>query len=203
MHYVMFMDEAGDHNLHNIDSSFPIFCLVGCVFESACYHATVRSRVDAFKTRFWGKTDVILHSRDIRKHQGPFAFLCDLEKREGFYTAINDLISGLEFTILAVAVLKLAHLNAHGTEARHPYHLVLEFLMERYAALISVCGAAGSGYILAESRGKQPDQLLKAEYQRLHDQRFVQRTDLNKITGLWMEKKATTGSFAHLQRRAG
>ena len=39
MQYVMFMDEAGDHNLRNIDNSFPAFCLVCCIFESAYYHA--------------------------------------------------------------------------------------------------------------------------------------------------------------------
>jgi len=92
MDYVLFMDETGDHNLRSIDHNFPVFCLAGCIFERRYYHQVVRPRVDAFKKRFWGTTDVILHSRDIRKHQGPFAFLGNAEKRGEFYTALNGLM---------------------------------------------------------------------------------------------------------------
>ena len=190
MQYVMFMDEAGDHNLRNIDSSYPAFCLAGCIFESVYYHAIARPRVDALKMRFWGRTDVILHSRYIRKQQGPFVFLGDREKREEFYTAINDLVSELEFTILAVVILKAAHLNEHGSAARHPYHLALESILERYAAFMRTHDDINSGYVLAESRGKQPDQLLKTEYRRLRDLESDRRPDLSNITGLWMEKKS-------------
>ncbi len=190
MHYVLFMDESGDHNLHSIDHSFPIFCLVGCIFERRYYHQVVRPKVDAFKKRFWGTTDIILHSRDIRKHQGPFVFLGDVKKRDEFYAALNDLMRTLDFTILAAVILKWAHLSKYGDQARHPYHLSLEFILERYSLLMRRQGASATGYILAESRGRQPDQLLKAEYQRLRSSGTFYQQDLSNVTGLWMEKKA-------------
>ena len=190
MHYVLFMDETGDHNLRNIDHNFPIFCLVGCIFERRYYHQVVRPKVDAFKKRFWGTTDVILHSRDIRKHQGPFIFLGDARRREEFYVALNELMRTLDFTILAMVLLKWAHLNKYGNRARHPYHLSLEFIIERYSLLMRRRNASATGYILAESRGKQPDRLLKAEYQRLQSSGTFYQQDLSNITGLWMEKKA-------------
>ncbi|MCK4473365.1 MAG: hypothetical protein KAW49_16405, partial [Anaerolineae bacterium] len=58
--------------------------------------------------------------------------------RAGFaLLPLNDLIRGLDFTILAIVILKQDHLNKYGTRARHPYHLSLEFIMERYS-MVSV-----------------------------------------------------------------
>ena len=185
----MFMDESGDHDLRNIDRNFPVFCLAGCIFERHYYHRVVRPLVNGFKLLLWGTTDVILHSREIRKHQGAFSFLSDPVKRQEFYAALNDLIKGLNFTILAVVILKWAHLDKYGVEARHPYHLSLEFILERYLIMMHRQSKTSTGYILAESRGKQPDRLLKEEYYRLRDEGTFYQLDLNNITGFWMEKK--------------
>jgi len=185
----MFVDESGDHNLRNIDRSFPIFCLVGCVFERGHYKNVVRPMVEALKVHFWGTADVILHSREIRKHQGAFSLLGDPVRRTEFYAAVNDLLRGLEFTILAVVILKEDHLLQYGSQARHPYHLALSFVLERYALVMQRCGGREStGYILAESRGLEEDSRLKAEYQQLVRQGPPDQ-DLRSITGLWMEKK--------------
>ena len=120
---IMFVDESGDHNLKNIDAHFPMFCLCGCVFEKTYYHKMVRPLIDALKIRIWGSTDIILHSRDIRRQQGPFRFLRDIGKREAFYLNINTLMEQLNFTIIVVAILKREHLAHYGSNAKHPYHL--------------------------------------------------------------------------------
>lgn len=189
MDYVLFMDESGDHNLRNIDSGFPVFCLAACVFERDYYHRVVRRRVDDFKMGIWGTTRVILHSREIRKHQGRFAFLSDSARREEFYAQVNELLRGLDFAILAVVILKRDQVGRYGERASHPYHLSLQFIMERYSLMMRRRGARRSGYILAESRGTQEDHLLRGEYQRLCREGTQYQTDLRNITGLWMEKK--------------
>jgi hypothetical protein len=186
MNYINFLDETGDHNLQSIDGNFPVFCLAGCVFESRYYHYVVRPRLDAFKIRFWNTTDFILHSRDIRRQQGAFSFLRDATRRKEFNAALNELIEELKFTILVVVILKQRHLDRYGPRARHPYHLALTFMMERYAMLM---GYNNHGYILADSRGKQPDRLLKAEYQRLKSTGTDFQFDFANITSFWMEKK--------------
>ena len=188
MNFVLFLDESGDHNLLSIDRNFPVFCLAGCIFERSYYHHIVRPRLDAFKMQFWNTTQVILHSREIRKHQRAFSFLDDQDRRESFYAALNALIQELDFTILAIVILKQAHLNEYGLRARHPYHLSLEFILERYSLAMRRRGRESTGYILAESRGKREDRLLKAEYERLRGGgSFFQ--NLGNITGFWMEKK--------------
>ena len=190
MRYIMFMDESGDHSLSSIDENFPIFCLVGCIFESAYYHHIARPRVDAFKKRLCGSTQVILHSRDIRKWNGSFSFLHDPKKRGSFCQASNALVGQLDFTILAVVIQKRALLTQYGGAADHPYHLSLEFIVERYSLMMRRRGKKRTGYILAESRGRVEDRLLDEEYERLHEYGSAYQANLTNITGLWMRKKA-------------
>jgi len=183
--YVCFLDESGDHNLANIDNNFPVFCLVGCVFEKEFYNEVARPAIDAFKLRFWGRTDVILHSRDIRKRQKEFSFLADISCRSEFYSALNGLISELEFTIISVTILKEYYRNQYGDEAKHPYHLALSFIMERFQMALR---RGDAGKIIAESRGRREDGKLRDEFERLksEDSRLG---GFDNVIGLWMEKK--------------
>jgi hypothetical protein len=190
MPFVLFMDESGDHNLVGIDRNFPIFCLAGCVFEREYYKEIVRQKVDEFKLRFWGRTDVILVSRKIRKHQENFSFLDDEQKRAEFYEAVNALISSLSFTIITVVILKQSHLDHYGSSALNPYSLSLEFIMERYSMLMTSKGSQEEGYMMAESRGKNEDDLLKEVYQQLRTN-GTRYQRLANITSFWMEKKET------------
>ena len=182
--YINFLDESGDHDLSNIDDNFPVFCLAGCIFESRYYREVARPRLDELKLQFWGHTSVILHSRDIRKWQGDFSFLSDEVKRAEFYCALDTLIAELEFTIIAIVILKQEHLRRYGENAWHPYHWALKLTMERFEKWLRRKGAKGRLY--AESRGRQPDRLLKRRFDEL---KAASRPSFSRITNLWMEKK--------------
>lgn len=184
----MFVDESGDHNLKSIDHHFPIFCLCGCVFDKSYYHQVARPLVDDLKMHFCGTTDVVLHSRDIRKQQKDFRFLRNPERRAAFYEAINDLMGQLDFTIIAVAIMKREHLSQYGYNAKHPYHLALELMLERFAFMIGDGGAGSEGHMIAESRGETEDRLLKEEFFRLKRRGSSYQT-FETITTLWTEKK--------------
>jgi hypothetical protein len=186
--HVMFVDESGDHNLQNIDDQFPLFCLCGCVFEKEYYRTTARPLIDRLKIRFWNSTDVILLSRDIRRQQGAFYFLKDRDRREEFYEALNKLMRQLDFSIIAVAILKREHLAQYGARARHPYHLALEFMMERFGLTMRRSGRGNEGHIIAESRGRVEDELLKEEFFRLKAKGSDYQS-FEEITTLWTEKK--------------
>jgi len=189
MPYVLFMDESGDHNLANVRKDFPVFCLTGCVFEKEYYKQVARPSVEDLKQRFWGRTDVILHSSEIRKQKGAFSFLGDEDKRREFYEAINNLIENLQFTALAAVILKNKHNQRYGDVARNPYHLSLEFMVERYSMFMHRRSRFETGYMMAESRGKNEDAQLKNEFD--HYLKFGTRyqNDLGNITNFWMEKK--------------
>ena len=191
MSYVLFLDESGDHNLSSIDKNFPAFCVAGCAFERKYYKEVARPAVERLKEDFWGNSDIIFHSSEIRKRSGDFSFLYNHSKRQEFYEAINQLITDLDFKIIAVVIQKEALLKHYGDSARHPYHLSLEFLLERYARFIKRRDKNADGYILAEARGRKEDSLLKKQfsYYKEYGTRYENNTALANVTTLWMEKK--------------
>ncbi len=189
MSYVFFIDESGDHNLQTGNENFPIFCLAGCIFEQEYYKTIVRPVIDDFKKRFIGRTDVILHSSEIRRQNKQFHFLSDAEKRKDFYEGVNQLILSLDFKIIAAVILKDDHKRIHGESARNPYHVSLEFLLDGYSEFLNSISFLETGYMMSESRGKKEDQLLKKEYFSYKNIGTEKTKNLENITSFWMEKK--------------
>ena len=103
---VLFLDESGDHSLIKIDSQFPIFCLAGCIFDEIQYQRESNAKIDAFKIRYFNNSNIVLHSREIRKCVPPFNILLNKNTKQNFYTDLDNLMSGLPYTILASVILK-------------------------------------------------------------------------------------------------
>lgn len=160
--YSFFMDETGDHGLSFIDENFPIFLLAGCLFEESEY-AKMTDEINGLKQEFFSTTEVILHSRDIRKCDGAFQILFDLELKKRFYERLNSIISSTTFTIIAVAIDKKKHIERYGKGARNPYTLCLSYILER---LIFCTDADNDNKvsIVIEKRGKKEDAQLLSHY---------------------------------------
>lgn len=187
--YRLFMDECGDHNLLNIDNNFPAFCLTCCIFEKDYYHSVVRPMVTSFKETYCERTDVILHSREIRKQENAFSFLHDdPESRHQFYEGLNSLIEALDFFILSVVILKNEHVSTYNSSAQNPYNLALKFIMERFCIFANRNGGC-SGYITAEARGYTDDKKLLEEFKILRDYGTIYQRDLSNITEMSIQKK--------------
>ena len=102
---------------------------------------------------------VNLHSREIRKQLGPFAFLHHPEKRARFMQDVSHLIANVPFTLFVSAVRKLEHKERCGAEAASPYDLALEFTMERVRHFLGA--EKGTNLpVVAEARGKNEDMTL-------------------------------------------
>ena len=69
---VVFLDEAGDLSLENIDKSFPLFTLMLFVADKEEYVSNIVPAVVRLKLNFWQHEGVVLHSRDIRRAHGDF-----------------------------------------------------------------------------------------------------------------------------------
>jgi hypothetical protein len=76
-----FLDECGDHSLTKIDKDFPIFVLSLVLLKRADYLKTVLPAVNNLKLKYWDHEGVNLHSRDIRKAEGPFCILQNPARR--------------------------------------------------------------------------------------------------------------------------
>jgi hypothetical protein len=77
MKYYLFIDESGDPSLSSVTESFPIFVLLGCLFEDLEYQ-NICTKIIELKKEFFETEHAILHSRDIRKCEGVFVKLFDL-----------------------------------------------------------------------------------------------------------------------------
>jgi hypothetical protein len=166
--YHFFLDETGDHGLSFVDESFPIFLLAGCLFEDTEYQRMTQE-INAFKQEFFKTTEVVLHSRDIRKCDGAFQILFDLDLKKSFYEKLNKIISEAQFTVMAVAIDKKKHIEKYGKIADDPYTICLSYVLERLIFCTDK-NADSTVAITIEKRGKKEDAQLLAHYNSIVDQ---------------------------------
>ena len=186
---IMFLDESGDHSLEKIDATYPVFVLAGCIFDFVYYTATVEPLVQTLKQKHFSRTDIIFRSYDIRKQKNDFVSLVDKRKREAFSQDVNNLLSKLEFSIIAAAINK-QHLKEQYVDPDNPYHLCFRFILERS---IMFLGRQKEQLMLRiESRETHNDRKLAQEYEtfRVGDSRFTKEEIQSKLSDLSFNKKS-------------
>lgn len=166
--YHLFLDETGDHGLSFVDKNFPLFLLVGCLFAETELNR-IEKEIDSFKKEFFGTTKVILHSRDIRKCEGAFQILFDLEVKKKFYEKLNKIMGEADFTIIGSGVNKEEHIKKYGKGAKDPYALSLSFIVERLIFCLDRKGPGAIVDIKIEKRGRAEDQQLLNQYNIILD----------------------------------
>src|SRR5437867_12378687 len=100
--YKLFLDESGTHDMRHVDPNFPVFVLLGLLVGESYYVKTLVPRIKQLKMRHFGTKEIILHSSDIRKLQGPYAMLRDADKKIAFYQDLNDLFTRSRFRLYAI-----------------------------------------------------------------------------------------------------
>lgn len=81
---ILFLDESGDHNLSKIDPQYPLFVLGGVVMEQSYAEGELTQRMDDFKKRVFGKSDIILHTAEMVRNLNEFSNLKNTEFRDFF-----------------------------------------------------------------------------------------------------------------------
>ncbi|MDH4224941.1 MAG: DUF3800 domain-containing protein [Deltaproteobacteria bacterium] len=164
--YIAFFDESGDHSLTKIDTDFPLFLLCTVVVEREAYANKIIPMIGAFKLRYFAHEGFNLHSRDIRKSSGPFSFLQNSELRNLFLKDMNELMAKLPFTLFATAIKKDPYIKKYGSTAKNPYSVALEYTFERILHFME-SNQATDLPVIAEGRGRQEDDELRASFLRL------------------------------------
>lgn len=155
--FIIFIDESGDHSLDKIDPSYPIFVLVGCIFDTKTYKNSSVPQINQYKHDIFQTKDIILHSRDIRKRTGSFNQLMNESFREKFYHETNKLMDELQYQIIC-SIIKKIDLKFSYPNPISPYNLTLSFIMERYRHFLN--RKRSSGFVIVESRGKKENKDL-------------------------------------------
>lgn len=166
--YVLYLDECGDQNLSSFDPQFPIFTLCGVVVSEE-QDELLADRINSLKIDIWNNTNIILHSRDIRKCQNGFEVLFDLEVKKRFIESVNDILGDDIYIIICCAILKEPYIRQYG-KLNDVYGLSLSYIMER---VVFYLDSAGKDNIelrtVIERRGKKEDKSLLNYYNQLLD----------------------------------
>ena len=167
--FIAFFDECGDHSLSKIDKDFPMFLLCTMVVERDAYAKQIIPALAEFKLRYFAHEGINLHSREIRKAEGPFGILQNETVRHKFLGELSTLMTVLPFTLFITAIQKVAYAERYGTEAKNPYNVALEYSFERILHFLEEQNESQLP-VIAEARGQQEDDALRASFHRLMTQ---------------------------------
>ncbi|HET8899487.1 MAG TPA: DUF3800 domain-containing protein [Rhodanobacteraceae bacterium] len=166
--FIIYVDESGDHSLESIDPEYPVFVLSFCVFRKSSYTDVVTPAIRRLKFEVFGHDMVVLHESDIRRKKGAFAQL-SREPRDAFMDRLTDIIDAADFQLVAVVIDKRRLKDRYVTPA-HPYHLAMEFGMERIYRLLCAEGQDDAlTCIVCEARGAKEDAELELQFRRIRD----------------------------------
>jgi hypothetical protein len=166
--YIVYVDESGDHGLVDIDPQYPVFVLAFCIFKVGEYVDRVVPAIERLKFDFFGHDMVVLHEHEIRKSKPPFEFLINAELRQDFMGRLSDLIVESPFTVVACVIDK-ERLRERAGSSSNPYHVALEFGLERVYMHIQSTERGKPTHVVFESRGRKEDQELELEFRRIMD----------------------------------
>ena len=165
---VLFLDESGDHNLTQVitdDTQYPVFVLAGIIVDQTYADTILESRLTNFKREMFGRSDIILHTSDIIRNRKGFEALIDREFRQRFYNHLNELITQLDFQIVACVIKKKDHVMRYGETASDPYLYSMSIVVERFC--MDIGNFSQTGVIIAESRGLELDKRLQMAWKHL------------------------------------
>jgi len=166
--YIVYVDESGDHSLKSIDPEYPVFVLAFCIFHKTHYSEDVVSDLQKFKFKHFGHDSVVLHEHEIRKEKGDFSRLFkNKADKTRFLEELTSIINDNNF-ILTCCVIDKLRLKKQGGSSDNPYHLALEFGLEKISHFLEEKGQHTLlTHIIVEQRGPKEDAELELEFRRL------------------------------------
>ena len=125
--------------------------------------------MNEFKRKYFRTTHVILHSRDIRKYEGAFQVLFDLDLKAEFYRDMNAIMTESEYCLVGSAIQKEEHVKRYGKGAKDPYALSFSFILERLIFYLDSLNEDGIVKLVAERRGRKEDKMLLSHFNSVMD----------------------------------
>lgn len=166
MKYYFYIDETWDHSLSNINEDFPYFLLCWILLSEE-ENKKLNEKINALKFDFFWTTEVILHSRDIRKCDKAFKILFDLKIKEQFYNRLNKVIENIDFEIISIWIKKEEYIKKYWKIAENPYQISLSYMLERL--IFCLWNNWHTVDIIVEKRWKKEDSSLLEYYNKIYN----------------------------------
>lgn len=169
-HFIVYVDESGDHGMQNLDPKYPMFVLAFCVFHKRHYCEKVIPALQKFKFNHMGHDLVGLHELEIRKEKGAFSgMFSSRQHKNNFLDELTGIIEESNFILISCVVNKASLREKQGL-SQNPYHVALGFCLETLHEFLQEKNQDGAlTHVIFERRGKKEDNELELEFRRMCD----------------------------------
>jgi hypothetical protein len=177
MSYRMYLDEVGNDDMTHVDDErHRYLSLTGIVVKLPHVVDYMTPQLEALKRahfEFDPDESLILHRKDIMNFKGLFQILRDGDRRAAFDTHLLDYLLRSRYTVITAVLDKQGMLAQQHWRNRHPYHYLMDIMVEKYAQFLERMEDVGD--IMPEKRQGNKDKDLQAAFDvvRLDGTRYV------------------------------
>jgi hypothetical protein len=165
----LYLDEVGTDNLTHVDQDNHRFLsLSGVVLSKLNNRDLLVPKFNLLKANVFDHDPdepLIFHRKDIAQLKGPYLILRDKLKKTEFDNFIINLFSELDFKIITVLIDKQWMLRQGHWNHQHPYHYLMEVMVEKYTQLLERFDSFGD--IMPEARQGKPDKSLQTAFEEV------------------------------------
>ncbi|MFA5157733.1 MAG: DUF3800 domain-containing protein [Patescibacteria group bacterium] len=149
-----FIDESGFANPKQKES--PCYILCGCMIRDDCRHY-LKIKADQIKYKYWGREDIVFHSREIFREAGEFKLLKNSAIRDDFEKDLFTFLNRGGYEIFAVVVDKDKALKKNWNEIK-VYKESTDAIVRKF--VLSLLAKKCHGRLVVESATSQKDFLF-------------------------------------------
>lgn len=148
----LFVDESGSDNPKKGHSKCYIVC--GCLV-SDYKRDELKIHADQIKFKYWGRTDIVFHSREIGRKEGDFSILKDKKTYQDFQ---NDLFNFLSLAGIQLLVILVDHQKANkkNWNSQKVYKETANILIKNFILSLLAIGDT-RGKLIVESATSEKD----------------------------------------------
>lgn len=158
--FKLFVDELGTTDPNDVNSG--IYVLSGCAVDIFS-RDWIKTRADQIKFKYWGRTDIVFHSRELGRRTGSFdIFSGNDELYQNFLQDIYTLLIDGQYTLFAVVCDK-SIARERGWNTNKIVKMTARKLIYHYLSWLFGM-QKGSGKIVIESATAEKDRYYLNEF---------------------------------------
>lgn len=163
--YRLYIDEVGTDDLtHAHEENNRYLSLTGVAMTLTAARDSLAPALNSIKIDIFDHDPdepLIFHRTDIVQRKRAFGALNNPETRARFDARVFEIIEGHDYVVISALLDKLGMMNQPHWANQHPYHYLMEIIVEKYTQFLERKNDVGD--IMPEGRkGKKDDALQRA-----------------------------------------
>jgi len=149
--YKLFVDELGVANPKARQSE--VYILSGCSIDDS-ERKNVQKWADHIKFKYWGRTDIVLHSREIGRKENDFKIFKNKKLFEEFISDLEEFVENSQFKMFFIIVDK-EEVKKKGWDQNKIFKETSDAMIKNF--LLATLSNNSKGKIIVESAGAEKD----------------------------------------------